>query len=316
MRAGTHAKRGLTMATVSVGDGSWGSTGAGSRSRGRTWIKVLAAVAVGAGAAWWYYGSGEPVAATGAVGNSVRHSANSKTTVEGVAAIARCREMLAAAKTKLAGVPTMSAVFHKQERIDGKLQSVNVMDLKVRHAPLSIYMKWQSPDPGQQLIWREGRHEGKILVSPVGWKKKVMPLAKLDPTGEMALSFSRRPVNNAGVWTFAERLAALVDEELTRDPAVQVKMSEGDEISGRPCALFTFEHPQPSLIVPFQKVSIYIDQVLGVPVSCEHYRYHDAGGKPEPQLEESYLFSDLVLGVDLSDADFDHENPSLQFGLK
>jgi len=304
------------MATVSVGDGSWGSAASGSRSRSRTWIKVLAAAAVGAGAAWWYYGSGEPVAATGAVGDSVRHSTAAKTTVEGVAAIARCREMLAAAQTRLAGIPTMSAVFHKQERIDGKLQPVNVMDLKVRHAPLSIYMKWQSPETGQQLIWRDGHHEGKILVSPVGWKKKVMPLAKLDPTGEMALSFSRRPVSNAGVWTFAERLSMLVDQELTRDPAVQVKMSEGDEISGRPCALFTFEHPQPSSIVPFQKVSIYIDQVLGVPVSCEHYRYHDAGGKPEPQLEESYLFSDLVLGVDLSDADFDHDNPSLQFGLK
>jgi len=68
--------------------------------------------------------------------------------------------------------------------------------------------------------------------------------------------------------------------------------------------------------VKFQKLTIYIDQVLGLPISCEHYRYTDVGGKPEPQLEESYLFSDLVLGVDLSDADFDHENPTLQFGAK
>jgi hypothetical protein len=275
---------------------------------------VFCAAALGAGAACWYYGSGEPVAATGAVNDSVRRSADAKTTVEGDAAVAKLRDMLDAARTKLAGVPTMSAVFHKQERIDGKLQAVNVMELKVRHAPLSIYMKWQSPDAGQQLIWRDGHHEGKILVSPVGWKKKVMPLAKLDPTGDMAMSFSKRPVHNAGVWTFADRLTALIDEELMRDPAVQVKMTEGDEISGRPCALFTFEHPSPSPIVQFQKVAIYIDLVLGVPVSCEHYRYNEVGDKVEAQLEESYLFRDLVLNVDLNDADFDQDNPSLKFG--
>jgi hypothetical protein len=302
------------MATVSVGNGSWGSTGKQARTRGRTWIKILTATALGAGAAWWYYGSGEPVAATGALGGSVHHSADAKTTVEGPAAVARCREMLEAAKLKLAGIPTMSAVFHKQERIDGKLQGVNVMELKVRHAPLSIYMKWQSPDAGQQLIWREGHHEGKILVSPVGWKKKVMPLAKLDPTGDMAMAFSKRPVQNAGIWTFADRLSILIDQELLRDPAVKVKMTEGDEISGRPCALFTFEHPQPSSIVEFQKLTIHVDQVLGVPVSCEHYRYAEVDGKKVAQLEESYLFSDLVLGNDLSDVDFDQDNPSLQFG--
>jgi hypothetical protein len=303
------------MATVSAGNGSWDSASSGARSRVRTWIKLLTAAAIGVGVAWWYYG-GEPVAPTGAMGGSVHHSAAAKTSLEGPAAVAKCREMLAAANAKLAGVPTMSAVFHKQERIDGKMQGVNVMELKVRHEPLSIYMKWRSPDAGQQLIWRDGHHDGKILVSPVGWKKKVMPLAKLDPTGDMAMSFSKRPVQNAGVWVFADRLAALLEEELIRDPGVKVRMTEGDEISGRPCALFTFENAAPSEAARFQKILIYIDQVLGVPVACEYYRFNEDGTKPEPELEESYLFEDLVLGVELSDADFDHANPSLQFGSK
>jgi hypothetical protein len=115
---------------------------------------------------------------------------------------------------------------------------------------------------------------------------------------------------------FAERLATLLEEELIRDPGVTVKMTEGDEISGRPVALFTFENAAPSETARFQKFLIYIDQVLGVPVACEYYRFNLEGAKPEPELEESYLFENLALGVELSDADFDHANPSLQFGLK
>ena len=52
----------------------------------------------------------------------------------------------------------MTAVFQKQERIDGALQPVNVMELKVRHRPLSVYMKWQQPDAGQEVIWRDGAY--------------------------------------------------------------------------------------------------------------------------------------------------------------
>ncbi len=279
-------------------------------------LRVAAIVVAAAGGTWWYATSGEPVPATGAVGAAVTSASSTSKSVEGATAVAECRRLLVGAKRKLESVAMMSAVFQKQERIGEKLQPLNVMDLKVRRTPLSIYMKWQQPDAGQQILWKDGAHDGKILVSPAGWKRKIMPVAKIDPHGDMAMNVSRRPVTNLGIWNFTDRMIALVDEELTRDPAVRVAMSEGHEISGRSCRKFSFEHATPSAIVPFQNVTIYLDDVLEVPVACEHHRWSTENGKPAPRLEESYLFRDLVLDVSLTDDDFDHRNPALQFGAK
>ncbi|MGC3970418.1 MAG: DUF1571 domain-containing protein [Pirellulales bacterium] len=300
------------MATVPAQNGGWSTAEKGGIRR-RTWIKVAAALAVGGGAAWGFWG-GEPVAETGAVNSAVTHVASVDGKVEGDAAIKLCREMLATANQRMSGVQSISAVFQKQERINEKLQPLNVMDVKVRRQPLGIYMQWQLPDAGQQVIWLDGAHDGKMLVSPAGWKRKVVPTVKLAPDDDLAKAVSRRPVTNIGIWNFANRLAALFEEELLKDPAVAVAMTKGHVISGRPCTLFTFEHAKPSHVTLFKQVQIFFDEQLQTPIACEHYRWTDAEGK-ESHLEESYLYKDLVLNAAVSDADFDHANPALKFGV-
>ena len=303
------------MATVPYG--SWQQSGQTSGSR-RRWLK-LAAVAVVGGASAWMLVPGEPVAETGLAGvvsQAAATSAKPLEAVQGVAALNRCRELLGTAEKKLAGIPTMSAVFQKQERVEGDLKPLSIMDLKVRHEPLSVYMKWQQPDAGQELIWREGAFDGKIVVCPAGWRRKVMPMVKVDPHGDMAMAVSRRPITNIGIWNFNKRLLETVNGDLTRDLSLQVSQSEGDEISGRPVYRFTFEHAQPSGQSPVQKMVIFYDRTLEVPVAFELYVWSTGGGAPKGQLEESYIFRDLKLDVPLSESDFDHQNPAYAFTAK
>jgi hypothetical protein len=302
------------MATVPVRSGAWDDSVAPKKVGRRFWLKTTAALTVGGLGGWWMFG-GEPVAETGAMLGSVTQTGEVKTKSEGVDAVALCRKMLEDARLKLVPVQSATCEFHKQERIDGKLQPLNVMNVKVRRTPLAIYMKWQTPEKGQQIIWRDNTDDNKILVSPVGWKKKLVPLVKIAPDDDMAKAVSRRPVTNIGIWNFNDRITALFNEELLRDPAVIVRVDEGREISGRACYEFSFEHPTPSQVVQFKQVQIFIDKVLGVPVACEHYRW-DADPTKGAHLEESYLYKDLVMDVALNDADFDPKNPGLSFGVK
>jgi hypothetical protein len=210
----------------------------------RTWLKAAAALPSGTtGALGAAAGRGNR-----AVGAALSHVAETSDKVRGQEAIELCRKYFSDARANLSQIATLSAVFQKQERINDKLQPLNVMDLKVRKTPLSIYMQWQVPDAGQQVLWLDGAHEGKMVVSPAGWKRKLMPMLKIAPDDDMAKAVSRRPITNIGIWNFTERLAALVEEECLKDPTVAVAMTRGHEISGRPCSLFTFEHAKPSEI--------------------------------------------------------------------
>jgi len=301
------------MATVPVRNGAWNDTVAPKKVSRRFWLKTTSAIAVGGLGAWLAFGRGEPVAETGAMLGALTQTGEISK-IQGPEAIALCRKLLEEARVKLLPVQSASAVFQKQERINDKLQPLNVMDVKVRRTPLAIYMKWHTPEAGQQIIWRENTDEGKILVSPVGWKKKVVPLVKIAPDDDMAKAVSRRPVTNIGIWNFNERITALLNEELVKDPAVQVHLNEGCELGGRPCYEFSFEHPRMSSIVRFKKVQLFIDKTLAVPIACEHHRWSEDG--KDSHLEESYLYKDLALDVALNDADFDPSNPSLAFGVK
>jgi hypothetical protein len=177
-------------------------------------------------------------------------------------------------------------------------------------------MKWREPDEGQEVIWRHGAHDGKIVVCPAGWKRKVMRMVKIAPDSDQALAASRRPITSSGIWNFTARLRDTIDQELMRDPTVRVTQTSGAEISGHPCDKYVFEKTGAAADGDFQRMLVYTDLKLGVPVALEHYRWAKCDKGLEPQLEESYLFQNLDLGAELKDVDFDDANPAYEFVKK
>lgn len=229
----------------------------------------------------------------------------------GVAASRFCLLLLEEAERTLAGVADLRATFYKRERVDGELGELNVMDLKVRRAPLSVYMRWREPFAGREIIWQEGANEGQILVHAGGWQKKIVPLLRLDPLGDRAMAYNRRPVTQIGLWNFNRRLLDNLRVDLEQ-PEVKVWMTQDKKIGGRPAYCFRVVHEVRTSRAEYHKMLMYIDQQLGLPVACELYGWGDdpAG---EPPLEESYAFNDLQLGAGLGDGDFDIANPDYEF---
>ena len=76
--------------------------------------------------------------------------------------------LLEHAEAELAIHDDMTATFHRQERIDGVLMEPNVMELKVRNEPFSVFSRWATPHAGREIVWRPDANDGMIVVYPGG----------------------------------------------------------------------------------------------------------------------------------------------------
>ncbi len=225
-----------------------------------------------------------------------------------------CALLLAEADRKLAQVNAVHAVFRKRERIDGKLQEINVMDLKARRSPKSVYLRWREPNEGREITWQEDAHDGQIVVRVGGWRRKIVPLLKIDPLSERAMQYSRRPVTGVGLWSFNARLRQFVEEEVPRG-SWRTELREDVSLSGRPCYCFKFSaNSEPASEIqaaavnsdqPHRQVLIYIDKELGLPIACERFGPPTPDALEHAALEESYAFTDLQLNLPVSDREFD-----------
>lgn len=234
-------------------------------------------------------------------------------TLKGEAAIEFCRLLLQNSEARLEEVDDLTAVFQKLERIDGELLPLNVMDLKVRREPLSVYLRWHEPYNGREIVWQEGRDQNQVSVHAGGWRRRIVPLLRVAPDSEQAREYSRRPVTQIGLWNFNRRMLSYVDQGC-ENPNINVTMTQNVRLTDRACYRFSFVHPEPFASLEFHRVNIFIDKALGVPVGCELFAFPTEDAPETPVLEESYAFGNLQLQVGLGDIDFSIENPEYEFG--
>ena len=50
--------------------------------------------------------------------------------------------------------------YEREERIDGEMKEPQQMELKLRHAPFSVYMKWLNGDKGRELLYTANENDG------------------------------------------------------------------------------------------------------------------------------------------------------------
>jgi hypothetical protein len=213
---------------------------------------------------------------------------------------ARCLAALKAAEATLVQHNTATAVFHKRERLGGQLEEQNIMHLKVRREPHSVYMRWRQPDDGREAIWQHGANDGMILV-------------KVDPFGSRAAEGSRRPINTTGPWALHRRILEFVHDQHTSGSGGPVTVDTQATIAGEPSEKYSFTQRDPATGRDAERVDVHFDHQWRVPVALELYSLSAAGSAAEPQLEESYIYSQLKLGAPLVDADFNHGNPQYDY---
>jgi hypothetical protein len=230
--------------------------------------------------------------------------------ISGKPAMLKTIELLEKGLVDFKKIPDYLCTFTKQERVGGDLSDIQKITLKMRHEPLSIYMKWRSGQTGQQLIWVEGQNDGKMLVKAGGIKGRLGTLT-LDPTSALAMSQSRHPCTAVGLKFAAEKIVQYQKAAAERGTGFQCELRDDAEFDGRPCYRCLVQYESAEYSPEYRKSEILVDKQLSMPVSVMNFTWaQDA--KPETIDEETliehYMYTEIQLQQQFADLDFSRTN--------
>jgi hypothetical protein len=97
-------------------------------------------------------------------------------------------------------IKTYSLVMHKQERIGGRLQPTEEIDLFYREQPQSILMKWRKGQrKANAALYVAGENNNLMLANPAGLAGRLVKVVSRDPDGEEARQSGRYTIKEAGL---------------------------------------------------------------------------------------------------------------------
>jgi len=210
---------------------------------------------------------------------------------------------------KLRSCPGYTATFLKQERIEGSLLELQTMELKLRHQPLSVRLKWvEGGDIGRQVVFVEGENDGKMYVR-LGGRKQVLPTVSVDPCGSLALAESRHPITEAGMLHLAEKVIEYRRRDLKRASGVRWELLPNQKFADRKCDRIAVEYESPSIQSTYRKSIVWIDKELSLPVCIRNFGWPQPGVPTEKLDEETliefYGYTNVSLQQQLSNQDFE-----------
>jgi hypothetical protein len=230
--------------------------------------------------------------------------------------------LLEAGKHRLSEYPDYTATFLKQERVNGDdLQELQTIELKMRHKPFSVYMKWlEGGDVGRQALFVEGQYDDKLQVKLGGKKGKLLPVVKLDPNGAMAMKESRYPVTEMGILQLIELVLKYRYRDLALKQGVRWEFVPDQKFLDRPCDCLVIEYASKEIDPVYRHATTYIDKQTSLPVCVRNFGWPDEGvdvadpkALDEATLIEYYGYTNIQLDHRLSDADFDKANADYKF---
>lgn len=224
-------------------------------------------------------------------------------------------ELLEAGIKHLKSVPNYSSVFSKREEVGGVLRDEEIMELKLRHKPFSVYMKWSKGDVGRELLYQEDQNEGMMLVQLGGFAGRLIPSLKLDIHGDRAMAESRYSIDNSGLLNIAQKIADARVADLKNKHHCTCQMRNGVTFDSRPCHYFVTEYADKSESPVYRRNEIYIDEQLNVPVCVRNFTWMPADRviTPEETLIEEYAFTNINFTQQIADQEFDKGNDEYRF---
>ena len=206
-----------------------------------------------------------------------------------------------------------TAIMTKQENINGEIQEAQVMELKFRQEPFSVYLKFRWPKKinGQEAIFVRGQNDNKLIAHGVGIQR-AFGTQKLDPEGIIAMGGNRYPITDIGLLNLVDKLLE-VGRRDAKYGECEVNYYDKDIfIDDRDCTLIEVVHPVPRKNFQFHVARIYVDKELSLPIRYESYDWPKKKDD-DPILIEAYTYQQLKLNVGLTDTDFDYKNPAYNY---
>jgi outer membrane lipoprotein-sorting protein len=201
-------------------------------------------------------------------------------------------------------VTSYTAIFHKQQRVEGELLPEETILVKFRK-PGSLYMKWiREPYGGSELIYVEGWNDNKVRAHRGGLLRLIT--RNLSPRDARLMKDNLRPVTDTGIGFLVAAVATHVRHAIAGEG---LRFSEPSEqtLYGRRTQLLELSLPEADVTEHGgRKLLVYRDVESRLFIAIKVY---DRRG----QLVESYSYEDLDLDPRLTAADFDPKNPAYGF---
>ncbi len=210
---------------------------------------------------------------------------------------------------KIEAIPSYEASFFKQEVV-GSILVKQKIKIKIRHKPFSVYLYFENPHEGREVLYVEGQNRGNLLAHEAGLLS-VVGTMELAPTDSTAMSENRYPITMAGIGNLVETVIRQWQQEAKFDES-DVKYYKDAQLGKMTCRVVECSHPTPRRNFKFQKTRLWVDDATGLPVRVQQYAFPRVTGA-KPPLVEDYTFSDIRTNVRLTDADFDRDNTKYAF---
>lgn len=251
--------------------------------------------------------------------NDAGHEETAPDVIEGREALARNIDLLRQAVAKLSRIPDYTATMFTHERVGGQMSTPHIVELKLRHEPFSLYMKWLAgDDKGRELLYVDGQNDGEMLVKLGGLKGRLLPAIKVDPHGALARAKSRHAITEAGLLHLVRTLLEHRERDQREGVQIDCRCTAGHEFDGRPCCCFVLDFARPEESETYRKSVQLFDDELCVPVCIWNYGWPARENIPREKVDEAtllehYSYSDLRFKQQLADRDFDRENAKYSF---
>jgi hypothetical protein len=203
------------------------------------------------------------------------------------------------ARAAYQNVRDYTCLFVKREQVRGVMMPENVMTMKVRARPYSVYFRWQAPKnlEGQEACFVTGANNGQMRVHTTGLAS-VAGWVSIDPRDPRALKDSRHTINESGIGNLIEKYIERWELE-KKIGRTEVRIADYD-FAKRRCTRIEAIHPgsQPGQYYSYRGV-LYIDKETKLPIRSECYDWPRPGGPPDGALLECFSYVDLKFNVNL-----------------
>lgn len=220
-------------------------------------------------------------------------------------------EAARASRDEIRKMPGYSCTFAKNEQLKKGTMLRQVMLLKFRREPFSVYLKFVEPHAGREVIYVEGQNKGRLQVHEASGLASIIGTVSLSPTGSDAMKENRYPVTMIGMEKMLDVVVAEW-EEAQKHSAARVDRYPQAKIGDSECLMFEVVFSQPHESIKFHRTRLYFDKKSNLPRRVEQYAFPAKAGE-QPPLVEEYSYSDVKTDAPLADRDFDVNNDSYGF---
>lgn len=207
-------------------------------------------------------------------------------------------------------VKDYQAVLTKREYLGKRLVTQQV-EIKIRHQPFSVYLKFREPFAGREVLFVEGKNNNSLLAHEGSGLSSLIGTVTLPVNSRDAMKGNKYPITMIGIENMVETLIKQWESE-TQYGECEVKYYPNAKLGNVTCRVVETSHPTPRKQFRFKRTRLYLEKETNLPIRCECYGFPARPGGQSPLLEE-YTYTNLRTNTGLTDYDFDRRNPNYHF---